>query len=202
MAKAGYFVVMPDLFLGNPCPIDAFTPGRNFDIMKWVGEHPKERIDGTVEAAIKLMRGELGVKAIGAVGYCFGGKYVIRFLAENKGLEAGFVAHPSLVDSTEVEAVRGPLSVAAAGLLSCPLSSLILIHYSEIDQVMPPEKRHETEAILQKLGHPYELTLYGGTEHGFAVRTDLGVKKKKLAMEGAYAQAIRWFDEWVKGGST
>lgn len=66
---------------------------------------------------------------------------------------------------------------------------------------MPPEKRHETEAILQKAGHPYQLTLYGATEHGFAVRCDLKDKRQKFAMESAYSQAIHWFDEWVKGAN-
>lgn len=121
MAKAGYFVLMPDLFLGNPVPVEAFNPGATFDILKWVGEHPKERVDGIVEAAIKLMRTEFGTKRIGAVGYCFGGKYVIRFLAENKGLDAGFVAHPSLVQPEELDAVKGPLSVAAAGMSTTSL---------------------------------------------------------------------------------
>ncbi|KAF2104061.1 alpha/beta-hydrolase [Rhizodiscina lignyota] len=182
MAHAGYFVVMPDIFHGDPVPTDAFSPGATFDFQKWLPKHPKEQIDSIVDAAIKAMRSEFGVKKIGAVGYCFGGKYVVRFLAEGKGLDAGFIAHPSLVVREELKAIRGPLSIAAA----------------EIDHVMSPENRHESEEILLKLGVPYQLTLYGAVEHGFAVRTDLSDKRKKFAMESAYFQAIRWFDEWLK----
>lgn len=61
------------------------------------------------------MRGPLGCKRIGGAGYCFGGKYVCRFLKEGK-LDAGYTAHPSFVDAEEVEGVTGPLSIAAAGM--------------------------------------------------------------------------------------
>lgn len=71
--------------------------------------------DAIVESTIKTMRSELGVKKIGAVGYCYGGKYVARFLAPGKGLDAGFTAHPSNVQVGEWEAVSGPVSIAYGG---------------------------------------------------------------------------------------
>ena len=46
------------------------------------------------------------------------------------------------------------------------------------------------------------MNLYGGCEHGFAVRTDLKDRRKKFAKESAYYQAVRWFDEWVKEPSS
>jgi dienelactone hydrolase len=67
---------------------------------------------------------------------------------------------------------------------------------------MTVEKRHETESVLQKLGIPYQLTLYGSVHHGFAVRSDLGNRRQKFAMESACLQAIRWFDEWLKRSAT
>jgi dienelactone hydrolase len=106
---------MPDIFSGEPAPTTAFDPGSNFDFMSWLAKHTVEGVDTIVSKTIKAMREELGVKRIGAVGYCFGGKYVVRFLAEGQGLDAGFIAHPSLVQTTELEAVKGPLSIAAAG---------------------------------------------------------------------------------------
>jgi len=52
---------------------------------------------------------------MGVTGYCFGGKYVGRFLAEGKGPVAGFTAHPSFLSNDVIEAVKGPLSIGAAG---------------------------------------------------------------------------------------
>jgi len=182
-ARAGYFTVIPDIFEGEPVPFEhLLSPGpMDFDIMAWVGRHPASRVEPIIESTIKGMK-ELGVKNIGAVGYCFGGKYVVRFLAEGKEVDAGFIAHPSFVESKEVEASTKPLSIAAA----------------ETDQIFPTAKRHETEEVLQKVGNPYQVVLYGATEHGFAIRVDLKDPKKKFAKESAYFQAVRWFDEWVK----
>jgi len=33
------------------------------------------------------------MQRIGSVSYCFGGKYVVRFLAEGRGVDAGFIVH-------------------------------------------------------------------------------------------------------------
>jgi dienelactone hydrolase len=93
------------------------NPPEGFDLMGWINtEMPKPpTVDPIVEATIKEMRGPLGCKRIGGVGYCFGGKYVCRFLKEGR-LDAGYTAHPSFVDADELKGVTGPLSIAAAGL--------------------------------------------------------------------------------------
>lgn len=76
-------------------------------------------VDPIIESVIKVLRDEMGIKRLGAVGYCFGGKYVCRWLREGESkVDVGFVAHPSFVDAEEVEAVQGPLSIAAAGRFS------------------------------------------------------------------------------------
>jgi dienelactone hydrolase len=72
------------------------------------------KVDPIVESVIKHLRGELGVKRLGGVGYCFGGKYVCRWLKEGS-LDVGYTAHPSFVDAEELQAIKGPLSIAAAG---------------------------------------------------------------------------------------
>lgn len=65
-------------------------------------------------------------------------------------MDVGFLAHPSLVEKEELEAIKGPLAIAAA----------------EKDHVFPAEKRHESEQILETLALPYAQTLYGGVGHG------------------------------------
>ena len=78
-----------------------------------------DTVDPIYAQVIKHLRGELGVKRLGGVGYCFGGKFVCRWLKEG-ALDAGFTAHPSFVDEEEVRNIRGPLSIAAAGMLNRP----------------------------------------------------------------------------------
>ncbi|KAI9712349.1 MAG: hypothetical protein M1820_001562 [Bogoriella megaspora] len=180
-AANGYFTVMPDLFHGDPVPLN--RPA-DFDIMQWLQGPPghlPNRVDPVVDAAIKELKNNLGVKKLGLVGYCFGGKYVARFL--KKGVaDAGYTAHPSFVDPDELKGIEGPLSIAAA----------------ETDQIFPAPKRRETEDILKEMNIPYQLTLYSDVEHGFAVRADISKKPVKWAKEQAFIQAVQWFDEHVK----
>jgi hypothetical protein len=66
----------------------------------------------------------------------------------------------------------------------------------EVDAITEPLSIAASE--IQNLKLPYQVCLYGGVEHGFAVRTDLSIRVKKFAKESAYFQAVRWFDEYVK----
>ncbi len=54
---------------------------------------------------------------------------------------------------------------------------------SEIDTLFSAQQRHEAEEILAEVGQPYQINLFGGVEHGFAVRADLSIKQNKFAKE-------------------
>ncbi|KAK6428332.1 hypothetical protein LTR95_015527 [Oleoguttula sp. CCFEE 5521] len=120
-AANGYYTVMPDLFQGDPVKLNR---PEGFDIMEWLQKggpegkgHLPNSVDPIVEKTLAWMK-EQGVKKVGAVGYCFGGKYVCRFLAKGKGVDVGYTAHPSFVDEAEVKGITGPLSIAAAGMFT------------------------------------------------------------------------------------
>ena len=107
---------MPDLFQGDPIPLN--RPA-DYDLHKWLNGPPghlPNTIDPIIEEVMKVLRGsEYGVKRFGAVGYCFGAKYVVRGLKEGRGVDVGYVAHPSFVEADELKVIKGPLSIAAAG---------------------------------------------------------------------------------------
>jgi len=178
-AQNGYFVYMPDLFHKDPAPLN---PPEGFDFMGgWLPKHGEASVEPIVEASLKEMREKYGCKNIGGVGYCFGAKYVVRHLKKGQ-IDAGWVGHPSFVTADELEAMENPLSISAA----------------ETDQIYPAEKRHETEAILQKKDVPYQQNLFSDVSHGFAVRCDISNKRAKFAKEQAFLQAVHWFDEFIK----
>lgn len=106
-----------------------------------------------------------------------------RFGADGKGIDVGCMAHPSFVDAEEIKKMTAPLSIAAA----------------ETDEIFPAEKRRETEDILKGMKLPYQISLYSGVEHGFAVRGDPNKRETKFAKEAAFLQHVQWFDEHVKG---
>jgi len=100
-------------------------------------------------------------------------------MAKGKGVDVGYVAHPSFVEEEELAAIAGPLSIAAA----------------ETDQIFPAEKRHKSETILVETKQPYQINLYSGVVHGFSVRCDTSKKIEKFSKEQAFLQAVSWFDE-------
>ncbi|KAL5344055.1 esterase/lipase [Aspergillus crustosus] len=187
LAANGYLVLIPDLFSGDPIPLN--RPG-DFDIGAWMkGAHnPKKTahlppdVDPIVEASITELRTKYGVKKIGSIGYCFGAKYVVRhLLPSSQKISVGFVAHPSFVDEEELQAIKGPLGIAAA----------------ETDSIFPAEKRHRSEEILKEVGVPYQVSLYSGVAHGFAVRGDVDDQVARYAKEAAFLQAVQWFGEFL-----
>lgn len=179
-AAQGYTVLMPDIFNGDALSLN--RPG-DFDFVKWITEgsdgknpHTPAAVDPIIVKSIKALR-DLGVTKIGAVGYCFGAKFVVRHY--KSGIDAGFVAHPTNVEEDELAAITGPLSIAAA----------------QTDPIFPTEKRHKSEEILIQTGQPFQINLYSGVSHGFAVRCDTSVKIQKFSKEQAFFQAVTWFGE-------
>ncbi|KAG9206398.1 hypothetical protein G6514_003229 [Epicoccum nigrum] len=181
-AANGYYTIIPDVFRGNEIP---FPMPSDFDFPSWkANKMPRENdVDPIFKETIKYLRGELGVRRLGGVGYCFGGKYVCRWLKPG-GLDAGFTAHPSFVEVEELKGIQGPFSIAAA----------------ETDAIFPAEKRRETEDLLRDMTVPYQITLYSGVQHGFGVKGDLADQRGRFAKEMAFLQAVFWFDEYVKKG--
>jgi dienelactone hydrolase len=44
-------------------------------------------------------------------------------------------------------------------------------------------------------GQPWQINLFSGVSHGFAVRGDLSQKRNKFAKEQAFMQAAAWLKE-------
>jgi dienelactone hydrolase len=67
----------------------------------------------------------------------------------------------------------------------------------EIDNIFTTELRHESEGILIKTGQPWQINLFSGVTHGFAVRADLSNKHFKFCKEQAFYQAVAWFQQYL-----
>ncbi|CRK18971.1 hypothetical protein BN1723_012783 [Verticillium longisporum] len=180
-AGAGYTTLIPDIFNGD----EVFDWGK-YDVMKYITEgahgnnpHTPEYVDAIVVAGIKALKEDFGITKVGGVGYCFGGKYVVRHY--KSGINVGYTAHPSFIEETELAAITGPFAISAA----------------ETDTIFPAEKRHQSEVILKETGQPYQINLFSGVEHGFATRGDMSIKHLRFAKEQAFQQAAAWFDYFL-----
>jgi len=118
--------LVPDLFAGDAVGVEEQEAGLN--LTEWFALHPQSAVEAVINSTIHYARNELGIEKLGGVGYCFGGKYVGRWLkGDDSGLDVGFVAHPSNLLETEIQAIAGPLSIAAGSKLSPQFNPLFRV---------------------------------------------------------------------------
>ncbi|XXG96243.1 hypothetical protein Hte_002524 [Hypoxylon texense] len=182
-AANGYMTLAIDPFNGDALSLNR-GPDHDFD--GWLAHgtngdnpHTTEAVDPIILAAIRYLREERGIRRLGAVGYCFGAKYVARH--QRNGIDVGFMAHPSFVEPEELQGFRAPLSIASA----------------PVDRLFPQEMRINSENWLNAKGDPWQINVYSHVEHGFSVRGDPTDVHQRFAKNQAFLQAINWFDYWL-----
>jgi dienelactone hydrolase len=106
---------------------------------------------------------------------------VLASLTSSGFVAAGAFAHPSALTDDEFRAVARPL------LLSC----------AERDQAFTVEKRERAQRVLEEGGGRYQIQLFQGVGHGFAVRCDLEDKYERFVKEQSYRGIVEWFDFWL-----
>ncbi|OJJ04309.1 hypothetical protein ASPVEDRAFT_135759, partial [Aspergillus versicolor CBS 583.65] len=97
-------------------------------------------------------------------------------------VNSGYIAHPSFLALQDLAAIEAP--------------SLFLLQvcFLEVDSIFTTSLRHMSEDALLGTGQPFQLNLFSGVSHGFAIRGDLDQGSVKFAKEQAFTQALAWFD--------
>ncbi|KAK6464808.1 dienelactone hydrolase [Scheffersomyces coipomensis] len=166
-----YQVLIPDIILNDPI---------KGDLSEWLSKHSAEVTAPIVDPFLSSIKKDLKPKFFGAIGYCFGAKYLVQNLTKDGPLDAGAIAHPSFVSIEEVKAIAKPIIISAA----------------EIDPIFTVELRHQTEAELIKLGARFQINLYSGVSHSFANRGDVSDPIVKYAKERALVEQISFFSQY------
>jgi len=178
-ASRGYLVLGIDYFEGDPISLHRGKPG--FNIREWVNPklvRARELVPKWIDA-VKEQFGTPNTKYT-AVGYCFGAPFVMELVATD-WLTAGAFAHPGFLDEDHFRRAKQPI------LLSC----------AEIDHTFPTESRRKAEDILVEVKTPYHIQVFGGAEHGFAVRGNDKDKFSRWAKEQSAEAIISWFNEFT-----
>ncbi|KAF2034588.1 alpha/beta-hydrolase [Setomelanomma holmii] len=179
LAANDYLVVMPDLFRGDAISVEEQEAGLN--LTEWRALHPTSDIDSIINTTITYVRSELNASRIGGLGFCFGGKYVPRFLTTTGGIDLGFIAHPSSLTEQEIGAIANPISIAAGTL----------------DASFNATAKVRAESILNTNNITFQSNLYYGAPHGFAVRVNQSVPVQAYAKQASFVQAVTWFNAWL-----
>lgn len=167
-------VIAPNLYGDTPYPL---LKPEGWDGDKELADFQVRHHPGTVDPIIRTIldwidaptsdSGFGGVEYLGGIGYCFGGRYVIRLLADGE-IEAGVLNHPSFFTIEEVKSLEkmrpGNINVAEVGRSAW---SPLAIFAAEEDDIFPETKRRETEDVLKSIGATWLCTTFSQTEHGF-----------------------------------
>ncbi|KAI9053547.1 hypothetical protein LZ554_002502 [Drepanopeziza brunnea f. sp. 'monogermtubi'] len=199
-AKAGFYCYIPDVHQGDSLPLDFLNsvepPLKTREQMTMIEKTKATAVVGTtlppwlirhreaiskpiIEKFFKDVRQIPGTGKVGAIGFCWGGRYAI--LAAHGVVDAAYACHPSLVAVPgDFEAVTKPLSLAVGDKDS-------LLDKATVGQIQ--------DLMAKKTALPHELRIYEDQVHGFALRSDWSSEKDKKAMDDAEKQGTEWFSK-------
>ncbi|KAI9444223.1 alpha/beta-hydrolase [Lactarius indigo] len=178
-ARNGFKVYAPELFEGDAVDQNAFEPGSNFDLFKWLPNHTPEHTGKRVRTVIDGLKSK-GIIVFGATGYCYGARLVFDLAFENI-IHVAVITHPSLLTAKDldiyIEKSKAPL----------------LLNSCEHDELFPQELALTTDKKFANFEPGYKRTYWEGVAHGFATRGDLSNPVVTAAKEGAFKAIVEWF---------
>lgn len=172
-------VVVPDILIGDSVPLDHATPG--FDFGAWLGKHGPPITSKIVDKFLNQIKAD-GFGDLYGIGYCFGAKFAIQHLAKDGLFVTAALAHPSLIAVEDVENLVKP----------------VLISTGDFDSSFTPDLRAKTIEILsEKKTVRYQLDIFQGATHGYAVKGDTSIPEIKYAKEKTIVDQIYWFNSFI-----
>ncbi|MCJ1485296.1 hypothetical protein MMC06_005470 [Schaereria dolodes] len=212
-AKVGFYCYVPDVHEGDSLPISFLQnvepplkdqeqaglvdKAKNAAIVPatlgpWLLKHREAVAKPLIDGFVNAVRMIPGTNKIGAIGFCWGGRYaILQAHGQSKdesgssigGVDAAFACHPSMVAIPgDFDPVTKPLSLALGTKDS-------LLDNASVGKIQ--------DLMAKKTDVPHELRLYEDQVHGFALRSDWSSEKDKKAMDEAEEQGISWFKTYL-----
>lgn len=173
-------------FEGEAAPPDVLTDPEKrakFSIPDLIGRNNKDKRWPEIVAVAKELKSKY--KKTAAIGYCYGAWACFRLGADPALVDAISMAHPSLVEKSEINNVKVPVQILAP----------------ENDHAFTPELKEHANKVIPTLGVPYEYVYFPGLSHGFAAKGDQNDPKQKDGLERAKNSAVGFFKEFLHSSS-
>lgn len=196
LAKAGYVVLLPDLYyrIGSYEPMDPKKVFADPDFRKSLGRFlaatDNRRAAADTAAFIAYLDGRKDVvgRKIGVVGYCMGGGIAITVAGtypERIAAAASFHGGNLATDSE-----------LSPHLLAPAIRAQVYIGVADQDNSYPPEMAERFERALKGAGVQYRSEFYPGAKHGWT-QTDFPIYDAAAA-DKHWRELIALFDAALK----
>lgn len=169
LANQGYYVLLPNLFYRSGA-YQPFDPATVF-----AQQAERERLMGLIYTVTQAhaMQDTAGIftwldsqpradaTRVGTVGYCMGGSQALNaagFFPERVKAAAAFHAGRLATEQPD-----------SPHLLAEHITAALYIGVAGIDHGFDDAQRQRLESALTAAGVPYELEVYAGVQHGFAI---------------------------------
>ena len=181
-AEAGYLAVAPDLFwrLERGLELDPDVKPEFDKALGLFGQYNPDDGVRDIEATIHWVRRDAGVKMVGCVGYCLGGR-LAYMAAARTDIDASVGYYGVMIDQmlNESHAIANPL----------------MLHIPTADHFVTPEAQAAMHAVLDQ--HPkVKLYDYEGLDHGFA--TETGLRRDEESARLADSRTADFFATYLR----
>jgi len=200
-AAQGFHTYVPDFLENDPFPIENLkllaplpTDHKPEGIIEkvidqgpvmahfgiWAMKHREAEVRPLIDRVIDVLRADPETGSLSVIGFCWGGYHATALAQEGSRIDTAVACHPAGVDTTTLEKVVKPYS----------------LHVGGEDSFFPPSSAHEAEETLKKKNAAYEVIIYPGQVHGFAVRGDLQQKDIKEGRERCFANTVQFLKKY------
>ncbi|KAF6758887.1 Alpha/Beta hydrolase protein [Ephemerocybe angulata] len=178
-ASQGFYVLGIDYFFGDPIYLHLNAPG--WDRTAWLEKSRKQAADAVPKWIEEVQKTYGADSKYSAVGYCFGGPYVLDIASTDRVVAAAF-AHPAYLTEDHFKKLTKPLLLSTA----------------EVDHTFPAASRRRAVDILIEKKAIFHVQLFSGVEHGFGTKGDPDVENDRWAKEESARSIINWFIRFSK----
>lgn len=180
LATNGYIAVCPDFFLGK----EPWSPSHDWAIFQeWLEDRKPTNIKKEVDAALRYLKKQCGVKRIGVIGFCWG----------------GIATHYTSLHYPEIKA-----GVSFYGIIrdrddSYGLHSPTLFIFGDNDEFIPNNQVSILEARLKEnCKVDYQVKVFPGQTHGFAHRKREDINPAdKPKIQQARTDMLVWLNKYM-----
>lgn len=187
-AKLGYLAIAPSLY-ARQGDVTKMTNVQEI-ISKVVAKVPDSQVMSDLDATVAYAKKNRGnTNKLSITGFCWGGRIVWLYAANNPQVDAGAAWYGRLVEtpSSPKNPLQPTMPLDIARTLKVPVLGL----YGGLDKGIPLDSVQRMQEELKKGNSKSEIIVYPNADHGF--HADYRPTFNKQSSEDAWAKLLDWF---------